>query len=268
MTFPFEYTFNTLRMELLSAPTVTTYKWQGVNTNPNALRMKELLHSTVQYDVPDDLGLLQQEVEPFLPWADNHFEQERVSGQPINPGKTYKEWRYPASASEHTGFQFNHSYAERYWPQYAGQTLGGAIEASNLVNLRMRPHRGIRHDYGDLGTVVKLLAKDLTTRQAYLPIFHPEDLMAAAKSERVPCSLGYHFICRQGRLDVMYPMRSCDFVRHFRDDVYLTSRLLLWVIKEMKSVSEDPSVQAVVPGRLIMHITSLHCFDSDNLDEL
>jgi thymidylate synthase len=132
----------------------------------------------------------------------------------------------------------------------------------------MRPHRGIRHDYGDLGTVVKLLAKDLTTRQAYLPIFHPEDLMAAAKSERVPCSLGYHFICRQGRLDVMYPMRSCDFVRHFRDDVYLTSRLLLWVIKEMKSVSEDPSVQAVVPGRLIMHITSLHCFDSDNLDEL
>ena len=88
MSHSFEYTFDTLRRELRSAPVVTTQKWQGTDANPNALRMKELLHPRVEYQVPDTLESLRQEVQPFLPWADNHFEKERLSGMPINPGTT------------------------------------------------------------------------------------------------------------------------------------------------------------------------------------
>ena len=41
---------------------------------------------------------------------------------------------------------------------------------------------------------------------------------------------------------------------HMRDDIYLTSRLLLWVVDQL---------DGVVPGVLDMHITSLHCFIND-----
>jgi hypothetical protein len=57
-------------------------------------------------------------------------------------------------------------------------------------------------------------------------------------------------------------MRSCDFVRHFRDDVYLTIRLLLWVLEECRK--QDAGGWGIVtPGTFRMHITSLHMFVPD-----
>jgi hypothetical protein len=57
-------------------------------------------------------------------------------------------------------------------------------------------------------------------------------------------------------------MRSCDFVRHFRDDVYLTIRLLLWVLDRCRERSPEEWVD-VTPGTFRMHITSLHMFVPD-----
>jgi hypothetical protein len=259
---------------------VTTNAWQGTRANPNALTMRELLHVTVNYDIPSRLEQLQEDVQPFLPWADDHFETERVSGQPINPGETYKFWRYPASASQHTDtFRFNHSYAERYWPKYANRTYGGVIDETIAPHLK--PRMGIRHEYGDLDTLVTVLYQDPTTRQAYLPIFYPEDLTAAVKQERVPCTLGYHFILRNNRMDIVYPMRSCDFVRHFDDDVYLTARLLMYVLGKLVQMQESSEShfdgvfpgrkpdaidwKTIKPGSLLMYITSFHCFHTDVL---
>jgi thymidylate synthase len=250
------------------APVVSMGSWQSTTKNPYALEMRELLHEHFEYLLPRTLEELDLAVKPFQPWADKHFEHERVSGCPINPGTTYKEWRYPASAAEHTDFQFSHSYAERYWPQFAGKTPGGELDYPKLVKENARPHFGIRHSYGDLAGVVRLLAQDHTTRQAYLPIFYPEDITAALKKERIPCTLGYHFICRNGGLDIVYPMRSCDLVRHFRDDVYLTARLVLWVLDRLREQSPNKGWDAVRPGKLVMNITSLHCFATDNLENL
>lgn len=250
--------------KLRESKTVQMGSWQSTTVNTKALRMKELLHERVRYEIPYDLENLRAEVKPFLPWADNHFEQERISGQPINPGETFKEWRYPASASQHVdGFQFSHSYAERYWPTYAGKTPGGIIKTPADIRGKS-PNVGIRHSYTGLDSVLQLLARDPTTRQAYLPIFYPEDLMAARSGKRIPCTLGYHFIFRDTFLDIVYPMRSCDFVRHFRDDVYLTCRLLLWVLDFLKA-NGGPEWVAAAPGALIMDITSLHCFEDDKI---
>lgn len=57
-------------------------------------------------------------------------------------------------------------------------------------------------------------------------------------------------------------MRSCDFVRHFRDDVYLTIRLLIWVLN-MCQLRDPKTWKMVTPGTFTMHITSLHMFESD-----
>ena len=84
------------------------------------------------------------------------------------------------------------------------------------------------------------------------------------KRARVPCSLGYHFIMRDGNLDVTYYIQSCDVHRHFRDDVYLTIRLLLWVLNECRLAAPEQDWADVKPGQLIMHITSLHMFQADH----
>jgi hypothetical protein len=268
------------QQEFLTAPVVEGAKWQSTQA-PQP--MVEILNKSVTFDLRgfEDLDIFREGVQPNLPWADNHFEQERVSGEPINPGETWKQWPFARSAAAHLRdgeniAQYDHSYAERYWPKFAGTTPDGRLpeikatsyeakERQLMSDLCFVPPVGIRFPVGDLDDLIQVLCEDPLTRQAYLPIFFPEDIAAARMSKRVPCTLGYHFICRQNALHVVYPMRSCDFVRHFRDDVYLTIRLLLWVLDRLKT--EDPETwDNVYPGTLRMHMTSLHMFMQDRVN--
>ena len=261
----FEAVIADIRAKLIKAPAVPVASWQSMKAPQG---MPEILNYSFTLDLPTDLILpvYQEAFRPNLPWADNHFLRERVSGEPINPGQTWKEWPYAASANTHRREgeedpQFDHSYAERYWPKQAGQSPDGKTGMQSGIPPSFC-HRGIRFRYGDLNDLVDLLCQDPLTRQAYLPVWFPEDLAAAVEVKRVPCTLGYHFIRRDDRLHCVYPMRSCDFVRHFRDDVYLTVRLLLWVLQCCRY--RVPDTWAVVrPGTFTMHITSLHMFESD-----
>jgi thymidylate synthase len=123
------------------------------------------------------------------------------------------------------------------------------------------PTFGVRFQYGDLMDVVNLLAKDPTTRQAYLPVWFPEDT-GAVDGQRVPCTLGYHFRLRDGKLNCTYNMRSCDYLRHLRDDIYMAMRLMYWVADMFwtETHHETPGFQL---GTLVMTIGSLHIFDGD-----
>ena len=59
-----------------------------------------------------------------------------------------------------------------------------------------------------------------------------------------------------------YYIRSCDYIRHFRDDVYMACRKLMWLLDNLKQ--RDPERWSdVTPGYFVMHITSLHCFNSE-----
>lgn len=241
---------------------VHTEKWQGlaVQSKPEA-KMREILFPSFQVPIlTENLQQLAEDIKPNLPWADRHFEEERVSGQPINPGDTWKIWPWGHSADKFRteGEQYNHSYAERYWPKYAGLTPGGILDGSKGY---LQRQSGIRYDYGDLMDVVRLLAEQPLTRQAYLPVFFPEDT-GAVHGGRIPCTIGYHFMMRGGALHITYQLRSCDFYRHMRDDIYLTVRLLLWVLSSLREL--DPGTWAnVKPGMYIMHVSSLHVFIND-----
>ncbi len=212
------------------AKPIHTEKWQGLDIKDKAeAEMYELMYLNWSANMDEDLISLGAQIKPNLPWADDHF-LERVSGEPLNPGEQWKNWPWAHSANRHrTNEVFNHTYMERMWPQYAGMTYGGVIPFPN----ELQPHQGIRYRYGDLKDVVDLLYHQPMTRQAYLPMFFPEDT-GLANPDRKPCSLGYLFYYRDGKLDVTYYIRSCDLVRHFRDDVYLTVRLLLWVLDSLR----------------------------------
>jgi thymidylate synthase len=69
---------------------------------------------------------------------------------------------------------------------------------------------------------------------------------------------------RDGCLNCNYFIRSCDFLRYFRDDAYLTCRLTQWMVQQFRDLSGlEHEVQGVVPGRLTMFISSLHVFEGD-----
>lgn len=247
---------------------VHTRRWQGVDISlkPDMVTY-ELLHETFSVGLfgIENLDHWRKDIQPNLPWADDHF-LERVSGAPLNPGVEWANWPWASSADKHRteGEQFNHTYMERLWPRYAGKI--GSLENWDQFNLAMstfgapaQPHRGIRGEYGDLSTLVDKLAWEPDTRQAYIPLYFPED---TGLEGRMPCTLGYQFIVRDQKLDIYYPLRSCDFVRHWADDCYLAVRLLLWVLDECRKCNPK-DWDSVKPGTYVMHMTSFHIFEND-----
>lgn len=216
------------------------------------------------FELRDLPGVLAEQIQPNLPWADDHFD-ERVSRNPSNPGEEYKNWPWwhgQTQAFDHDDEHmiFSHTYQERFWPKQVGRDHPEVIADEVGFNV------GIRYIYGDLDDVVSLLAKNPFTRQATFPIFFPEDT-GAVHGGRIPCTLHYHFLLRDGRLNLWYPIRSCDLVRHFRDDVYLACRLLIWVIQELRERElrgDSPQLWfGVRPGTLFFTAYSFHVHKGD-----
>lgn len=276
-------------MILHEAPQVDTGHWQSLNNVPHTAT-RELFRVCMETPIPTTPQEAALWGEPNLPWAEDHF-QERVGGEPTNPGRQYMNWpwydpnwkaqkvsTYTCLHCEttHTGWQknsstclcgeelppfgeapkFSHTYQERMWPRFAN--VGETRPNGRQVFV---PHNGIRYEYGDLNDLVSLLVREPTTRQAYLPIWFPEDT-GAHHGERVPCTLGYHFILRGGLLHCTYHIRSCDFLRYFRDDVYMAMRLTQWMLGALTD-EPHPVWDEVSVGILQMNITSLHIFEGD-----
>ena len=252
----FRQIFCTLRDSLLDSPPVEVGEWQS---QAISTPMRELLHVVFEWPMPEDEETLAVFTGARLPWAEDHF-LERVGGLPLNPSPSEAWWPFAAKkdgtnvAHKSEGEAFSHTYPERMWPKYAGE--GWVIQYQKE---HMEPNEGIRFDYGDLNDVVNQLSKSPNTRQAYLPIWFPEDT-GAVHGKRVPCTLGYHFIIRDGILDISYFMRSTDLLRHFQDDVYLAVRLAQWVVEALR---EDHPYRPLRVGKLIFHTANLHIFDSD-----
>lgn len=84
-----------------------------------------------------------------------------------------------------------------------------------------------------LTKIINRLKEDHDSRQLWLSIWDPnDDTDKLGGVSRVPCSLGYNFQFRDGKLNMHYVMRSCDFNTHFVNDVYLAIKLLEYVAKE------------------------------------
>lgn len=292
------------RCLLRQGQSVDTGHWQSLSGVPQTKTI-ELMNVRYELHLPQTMRELQDDTQCNLPWAEEQF-QERIGGVPLNPGETYKKWPWyrgnvdqhrercgacdgegevadhPCAPCRGLGYKeveakFSHTYMERFWPRSAG--MEGPKNALEKIQ-QYKNMQGIRYRYGDLTDVVSLLAREPYTRQAYLPIFFPEDT-GAHHGQRIPCTLGYHFLLREGKLHITYFIRSCDYLRHFRDDVYLAGRLCQWVLQQLKDqeVSRDPAYyaehggemwaegdsnpQAVVPGTLTMFISSLHIFEGD-----
>jgi hypothetical protein len=250
-----------LRKALRDAPLVERGRVhaQDVSNDPS-FGTYELANIVVTYPVPTYVRSLQAHMSPNLPWAEDHF-AERVGGEPLNPAPSEAWWPYKknGNAAHKDGEKFSHTYPERMWPKQAGDKWE---RMDNDLWYPEPDNEGIRYGYGDLNAVVDLLSRDIHTRQAYLPIWFPEDT-GASEGQRVPCSLGYHFIRRGDKIDCQYFMRSCDFFRHYVDDAYMAARLLQWVVRNTREKNSQATIDGLNAGTLTMFISNLHAFVGD-----
>jgi hypothetical protein len=108
-----------------------------------------------------------------------------------------------------------------------------------------------------LDLVIRELKTRPNTRQAVMTMYDVhQDVMNWGGRDRVPCSLTYHFMLRRGRLCLIYSQRSCDFLKFFSTDVWITCEILKYVARSLR----------VPVDRFIHSINSLHAFRKD-MDE-
>lgn len=215
--------------------------WQGVQAPADMFEAHDLYF---RVPLPRDIWYLQGAIKCNHVWAEEHF-QERISGIPYNPPPSNERWPHRQKNNDEfkADDKFSHTYPERFWPKEAG---GGSRNT------------GIRYDLGDLNDFINQLNKDPYTRQAYLPIFFPEDT-GGIDGQRVPCTLGYHFMQRSGYLHMTYIIRSCDYFRHFKDDIYMAIRLAQYVLAELKSKDTETWGNCHL-GYFKMIVFNLHIF--------
>jgi thymidylate synthase len=250
---PFADTYRQMKSDILAQPLIAVGQWQS---QASETLTRELMGVVLEYFIPDDATTLGDDTGANFPWAEDHF-QERVGGLPLNPPPSEKWWPFNQQGNAAHKFQkdgedakFSHTYPERFWPKYAG-------DQEAYQRLTEQTNRGIRYELGDLWDLVELLRRAPGTRQAYLPVWFPEDT-GTVHGGRVPCTLGYHFLIRGERLHCWYYMRSCDLMRHFPDDVYMAGRLMQWICHHLADLGD------VMPGVLTMDISSLHTFEHDD----
>jgi hypothetical protein len=239
---------NKLIRDMLDGGKVDRGEWQSEIASKPELMTYEIPNALLEITVPSNIATAQLCAEPDLPWAEVHH-LERVGGFPLNPAPSYVDWPWHSKteAERHVAAGvFSHTYPERYWPKTD-------LDSSNPTGLR----HGVRYPYGDLMDVVNMLKDRPFTRQAYLPMFFPEDT-GATEGQRIPCTLGYHFIRNGRQLDMNYFLRSCDITRHLHNDIYLAMRMLQWVCGQL---TNDYGLPA--PGTLTLFVSNLHMFEAD-----
>jgi thymidylate synthase len=131
-------------------------------------------------------------------WVQQEW-QDRLVGE-LNPGHSYLRRR-------EVWDQFLEGPPNRFSYTYS-QRMGGKHLDKLIDELLAHPH----------------------SRQLWLPVWWTIDEERRG-DRRVPCSLGYWFVQREGAIHQTYVMRSCDFYTHYANDVALASMLLHYVAK-------------------------------------
>lgn len=199
-----------------------TYQNKVIEGKDEMITKEIVMYSYALLGLPDPDNLFIFEGPNARTWADAEF-KERVDPTSGNPGEAWE-------------------IRKDVWEEFL--TPDGRMDYTYSERL---------NDYTGLDQAITLLRKDPDTRQAWIPIFWPEDLTVAGGKNRIPCSLGYQLLLRDGKLNLIYIQRSADAVKHWGNDIYLAHRMMKYAAGLLR----------VGEGTLYHTITSLHSYKRD-----
>ncbi len=177
----------------------------GTRVHPETMQDKYIADD-VDYETMEYLNMIytvtQPSLEDLVPhvktleWCEAEF-QERLAGLFPGQGDAWKlrpeVWEEFATSANGLGYTYGERYAESLLP------------------------------------IIKELDQRPNTRQAFLSVWDPTLDSNRLGHIRVPCSLGYWFARRNGRLNITYLQRSGDYFTHLANDMYLTHKLQRYV---------------------------------------
>lgn len=106
---------------------------------------------------------------------------------------------------------------------------------------------------------IEALKKDPNTRQAFIGIWSPYFDSRAINLEgpdgRVPCTIGYHLLIRDGKLYMIYIMRSLCVSWNLWNDLYLVTNLYDYLLSRLQNEGVEVSF-----GDITLQVGSLHKF--------
>jgi thymidylate synthase len=143
------------------------------------------------------------DLQPTQPWADVEWAERLmgINGKPVNPGVAWE------------------SRPDVWAPLLENRIIGGKSEPCFSYTYSQR------FAYNDIPHMIAEMERHPTSRQIYISIWHPMVDSSRLGKRRVPCSLGYQIMYRNGKIDIAYHMRSSDFATHFDNDIWMALKL-------------------------------------------
>lgn len=175
------------------------------------------------------------------PWCDDEA-KERFCGERLNPGEAYKHRKELWEEFMVDGKQ-DYTYPERFNPEV----------------IAFEGYEPYTYDVDQLHEIAVELADNPDSRQCYLSIWEPADIQYIGGKKRVPCTLGYLFQVRDNELHITYMQRSCDFIEHYSNDVYLA---IATAHELARRIEKEGGPQYSV-GTFTHFIGSMHIYKKD-----
>jgi len=180
------------------------------------------------------------EYEMIAKYIDAEFD-DRISGVPQNPGNAAQHRPQVWNEFLHNG-KFSYTYSERLSPQLSKvvtsiRSFPDTRQAIMSIHSNITPFTDQQRQEYPTTAVVQSSA----------------DLDNMNGKGRIPCSMYYQFMRRKNELQMIYTMRSCDYLTHFAVDIILALRMQAWVAERV----------GVPCGMFTYFIGSLHAYTKD-----
>jgi thymidylate synthase len=192
-----------------------TKEIRGYSFKINGWKLNWLeIHKVLEYFFP-------KQGEQLMRYCSEEF-KDRISEIPLNPGNSY-QYRLDIWKEFLHDDKFAYTYSERM------------AEQVNVIleELKKNPstRQAIINIHSNICPLVDGQAKDTGQKLNHVEV--SADIDNRGGGGRVPCSLYYQLMIREGRLDLIYAMRSCDLLAHFAIDIILALLLQSWFADEL-----------------------------------
>ena len=190
-----------LRQVIAQEPDHTTFEASGGNSTGIRRMCTEMLGLSFRIEDWSDRSQMMADNGLSVVFAEADF-NDRMSPTPVNPGQAVK------------------------------------FDSVGVLRNYLQPDGKLAYTYSErmcyqLEPIINLLKEHPDTRQAFLSIWNPEDDILNFETSRVPCSLGFHFLIRNGKLNLVYYMRSLEVTQCVGNDIYTSSRMIEAVAEKL-----------------------------------